>query len=71
MNKNFHNVFQCCYNSIIGISGSIRGEDCQYLVQCSKAEKFNLKSIFSSNSFSAAITIDDKLYIWGLMDPND
>jgi len=66
-----NNVFQCGYDHSEGISGNIRGKDCEDLVQCSETENLNFKSIYSSNSFSAAITTDDKLYIWGLLDPDD
>ena len=35
------------------------------LTQCNKTTHLNFKSIYANKNFSAAITVDNQLYIWG------
>ena len=41
------------------------------LTQCSEISHLNFKSVFANQDFSVAITMDNKLYIWGLLNKKD
>ena len=69
--KGDNNVYQCGINFSEGISSNIRGKTIQNLTQCDGTEYLDFQSIYANDSFSAALTTDWKLYIWGLKDKDD
>ena len=69
--KGENNVFQCGINYSEGISNNIIGKNIRDLTQCDETEYLDFQSIYAKNAFSAAITTDWKLYIWGLKDIDD
>ena len=69
--KGENNVFQCGINYSEGISNNIIGKNVRDLTQCYETEYLDFQSIYANNAFSAAITTDWKLYIWGLKDMDD
>ena len=69
--KGNNNVFQCGVNISEGLSSNVRGKIVCDLTQCDGTEYLDFQSIYANNTFSAAITKDWKLYIWGLKDKTD
>ena len=69
--KGNNNVFQCGVFMEEGLSSNIRGKNIENLTPCSEIESLDFQSIYANKSFSAAITRNWKLYIWGLKDKAD
>ena len=69
--KGNNSVYQCGIDLSEGISSNIRGKLIAKLTQCDETENLDFRAIYANNNFSAAITEDYKLYIWGLKDKDD
>ena len=41
------------------------------LTKCSEISQLNFKTVFANQDFSAAISVDNKLYIWGYLNKAD
>ena len=69
--KGENNNYQCGIYQSTGYSNNIVGRFVDTLTQCTDTAHLNFKSIYANKDFSAAITVDNKLYIWGLLDKNN
>ena len=69
--KGENSNYQCGVYQSTGYSNNISGRFIEVLTQCTNTAHLNFKSIYANKDFSAAITVDNKLYIWGLLDKNN
>ena len=65
--KGRNDAFQC---GISGLKNLLYGSGIPQLTKCQIKENLDFKSVHANKSFSAAVTTDGKLYVWGLKDNN-
>ena len=69
--KGENNNYQCGISQRTGYSDNIVESFVDVLTQCTDTAHLNFKSIYANKDVSAAVTVDNKLYIWGLLDKNN
>ena len=68
--KGKNNEFQCGIESSSRLSNLLSGNVIPHLTKCQIKENLDFKSVYANKNFSAALTTDGKLYVWGLKDNN-